>query len=76
MVLEENPLYTTSYMLRNTVWLNDWNKKGYHKPRRFQLFRAKASSPDSPVEISWTDYFGKETKSTLKRPAPFTLENL
>ncbi len=76
MVLEENPLYTTSYMLRNTVWLNDWNKKGYHKPRRFQLFRAKASAPDSPVEISWTDYFGKETKSTLKRPAPFTLENL
>ncbi len=76
MVIEENPLYTASYMVRNTVWLNDWDKKGYHAPRKFQLFRAKASSSDAPVEISWTDCFGKETKSILKRPAPFTLETL
>lgn len=76
MVKDENPLYTVSYMVRNTVWLNDWNKKGYHNPRKFQLFRAKASTPDSPVEISWTDYFGKETRSVLNRPAAFTLEEL
>ncbi len=76
IVNEENPLYVVSYMVRNTIWLNQVYNKGYHKTRKFQLFRAKASSPDSPVEISWTDCFGKETKETLKRPAPFTLETL
>ena len=76
MVKEENPLYTLSYMVRTTVWNNEWNNKGYHNPRKFMLFRAKASTPDAPVEISWTDYFGKETKSTLERPAAFNPEIL
>lgn len=76
IVTEENPLYTVSYMVRNTIWLNQVENKGYQKPRKFQLFRAKASTPDAPVEISWTDFFGNETKSTLDRPAPFTLEAL
>lgn len=74
IVTEENPLYTLSYMVRNTIWLNIVENKGYQKPRKFQLFRAQTSSPDTPVEISWTDTFGKEHKETLKRPAPFTLE--
>ncbi len=76
IVTEENPLYTVSYMVRNTIWLNQVENKGYQKPRKFQLFRAKASTPDAPVDISWTDFFGNETKSTLDRPAPFTLEAL
>lgn len=76
VVNEENPIYTVSYMVRNTVWINVWNSKGYQAPRKYQLFRAKASTPDAPVEITWKDYFGKETKSTLNRPAAFTLEYL
>jgi len=76
IVVEENPLYTLSYMVRNTIWLNIVNDKSSMKPRKFQLFRVRTSAPDTPVEISWTDYFGKETKETLHRPAPFTLEKL
>lgn len=74
IVSEENPLFLLSYMLRTTLWLNIVDYKGTQKPRKFQLFRAKASSPDTPVEISWTDYFGKETRQTLSRPASFQLE--
>lgn len=74
MVFEENPVYTAAYMVRTTLWLNEWNKDGYQKPRKFQLFRARTSAPDTPVEISWTDYFGKEYKSILNRPAPFMVE--
>lgn len=73
IVNEENPMYTVAYMVRNTVWLNLWDGKGYQTPRKFQLFRAKASTADAPVEITWKDYFGKESKSTLNRPAPFSL---
>lgn len=76
MIETENPLYIASYSLRNTLWQNEWDKPGYKTPKKFQLFRAKASSSDSPVEISWTDYFGKETKSTLFRPSSFQLETL
>lgn len=74
MIAQENPLYTASYMVRNTIWLNLVNLKKYEKPRKWPLFRVKTSSPDTPVEITWTDSFGKETKETLNRPAPFTLE--
>ncbi len=76
IVTEENPLYTVSYAVRSTVWLNQVQDKGYQRPHKFQLFRAKASTADAPVNISWTDCFGKETKETLERPAAFTLEKL
>ena len=74
MVKDENPLYTAASVVRNTVWINVWDKKAYKKPQKFQLFRAKASTADAPLEITWKDYFGKEYKSTLNRSAPFTLE--
>ncbi len=76
IVTEENPLYVASYMVRNTIWLNQVENKGYQHPRKFQLFRAKASTADAPIVVSWTDCFGKETKETLKRPAAFAPEEL
>ncbi len=76
VVNEENPLYTTSYMVRTCVWQNIWGSKGYQQPRKYQLFKAQASTPDAPLEITWTDYFGREHKQTLNRPAPFKLEKL
>lgn len=75
-VKEENPVYNIAYALRNTVWMSEWNRPGYKTPLQFQLFRAKANTPDAPVEISWTDYFGRETKSTLERPAEFKIDQL
>lgn len=74
IISQENPLFLLSYMLRTTLWMNIVDSKGAEKPRKFQLFRAKASAPDTPVEISWTDYFGNETRQTLSRPTPFSLE--
>lgn len=76
MVIEENPLYTLSYPLRMSLWINDWNNSRYKNPAKFQLFRAQASTADAPVEISWTDNFGRQTKETLNRPAEFKLHQL
>ena len=76
MVVEENPIYTLSYPLRMSLWINNWNSSRYKNPSKFQLFRAKASTADAPVEISWTDNFGRETKETLNRPADFKLHQL
>lgn len=73
-IKQENPLYTASYMVRNTVWINRMMDEGYASPRKFNIARVQATTPDSPVEISWTDIFGNETKSTFNRPAPFQLE--
>lgn len=76
IVNEENPLYTMSYMVRTCVWQNIWNARSYDTPRKYQLFKAKATTPDAPIVVTWTDYFGNESKKTLNRPAPFKLEKL
>ena len=76
MVKEENPLYTLSYMVRTTVWNNEWNNKGYHNPRKFLIVGENASSPAARVYNSCTVFFVNETKSTLERPAAFNPEIL
>lgn len=72
-VNEENPYYTLSYALRCTLWVNMVELKSFQKPQKFQLFRAKASTADAPVTVTWTDPFGRQTTETLSRPAPFAL---
>lgn len=67
----ENPNYTLNYLVRNTVWLNEWDKKGYNEPRTTRMFSAQATTADAPIEIIWTDPFGKEYKEVLNRPAEF-----
>lgn len=38
------------------------------------LFKAKAKSPDSTVEVIVTDRFGRTYREEMKRPKPFTIE--
>lgn len=70
MFLGENPVYNATYPVQRTVWLNQYSQN-WEKPHRFRLFRAVASTPDAPVEITWTDPFGNTTRQTLARPASF-----
>ncbi len=72
----ENPIHTVNYLLRNIVWINDWNRKKYNQPELIRMFAAKATTPDAPIEICWTDRFGREYKEILERPAPFKPLNL
>lgn len=39
------------------------------------IFRVKASSPDSTLEIRVTDRFGNMSKESMKRPKAFTIED-
>lgn len=73
-ILKENPLYTVAYMIPNTIWINAV-KEGYQDPRRFHLFQVNAQTADAPLEITWTDPFGREFKETLKRPADFNIKD-
>ncbi len=38
----------------------------------YRMFKVHTSSPDSPLEISWTDPFGIEFRETYERPHSFS----
>lgn len=75
MFLGENPNFTATAQLQRSIWINSYSKSNA-KPKLFRMFKVQASAPDTPIEISWTDPFGVEFKETLKRPAPYSFENV
>lgn len=68
----QNPMYNSTYALERTVWVN--NYAGMEEPRKLRMFRVKTSAPDTPVEVTWTDPFGRSFTQTLTRPATFIPE--
>lgn len=72
-VVMQNPLYDATFMVQKSVWEEEF-PKNYAKPRKFFAFRAVASAPDTPVEISWTDACGKEYRQTMERPQAFSTD--
>lgn len=69
-VVDTHPLYLATYMTQRTTWEDKYGDK-YHQPRVKRMFKVKASAPDTPVEVSYTDRFGNTTTETISRPAPF-----
>ena len=74
LFLGENPMYNGTYPIQRTVWVSQYSKS-WETPKKTRLFRVQTSSPDTPIEISWTDCFGVEYKETLLRPKPFGLND-
>lgn len=70
----ENPQYTISYDLPKSVWDRNLsnNKKFNHKEVTPHMFIVQASAPDTTLEITVTDTFGKEYKQTMVRPKAFS----
>ena len=66
----ENPAYTVTAMIQRSTWLNRYNKNT--KMQAYRMFKVHTSSPDSPLEISWTDPFGIEFRETYERPHSFS----
>ncbi len=70
MFMGENPAYTVTAMIQRSTWLNRYNKNT--KMQAYRMFKVHTSSPDSPLEISWTDPFGIEFRETYERPHSFS----
>ncbi len=68
--VDTNPLYMATYMTQRTTWEDKYGT-GYNQPRKRRMFKVTASAPDSPVEVSYTDRFGRTYKETIARPAVF-----
>lgn len=74
-ILTQNPLHTTAYIIRQTIWTNTPDDS-HQRPRKFQLFLCQAQNPDTPVTIQYTDPFGHQTHQTINRPQPFIIDPL
>lgn len=69
-IYDTNPLYMATYMTKRTVWADNY-PAGYKQPRTTRMFKVQASAPDSPLEITYTDRFGRQHTETFNRPAVF-----
>lgn len=70
----ENPQYTISYDMIKAVWDRGLanNKKFNHREVTPHMFIVQASAPDTTLEITVTDTFGKEYKQVMERPKAFS----
>ena len=68
----ENPLAILSYFIPKTVWNRDFPAKYGNRVKTPHMFFVTASAPDSTLEITVTDTFGKEYKEIMIRPKEFS----
>ena len=68
----ENPLAILSYFIPKTVWNRDFPEKYGPRVKTPHMFFVTASAPDSTLEITVTDTFGREYKETMIRPKEFS----
>lgn len=66
-VWEVHPDYYAMTAIQKGEWQGDY-KKGLREPKKARMFLVKASSPDTPLEISYTDAFGRTDSRTFSRP--------
>ena len=68
----ENPLAILSYYIPKTVWNRSFRSKYKSRSRNPHMFHTTASAPDTTLEITVTDGFGREYKETMIRPKEFS----
>ncbi len=68
----ENPLAIVSYYIPKTVWNRSFRSKYKSRSRNPHMFHTIASAPDTTLEITVTDGFGREYKETMIRPKEFS----
>ena len=67
-----DPLHIISYMVPR---LNANNGTTFETCLTYHMFRVKASSPTTTLEIKVTDRFGNVSTETMTRPKDFTTDN-
>ena len=69
----ENPQYTLSYYVPKTVWRRDLSVPRYNTAEKTpHMFHVVASAPDTTLEITVTDPFGRTYTETMVRPKEFS----
>ncbi|MBQ7856114.1 MAG: calcineurin-like phosphoesterase C-terminal domain-containing protein [Alistipes sp.] len=69
----ENPQYTLSYYIPKTVWRRDLFVPRYNNVERSaHMFHVTASAPDTTLEITVTDPFGRTYTEIMERPKAFS----
>ena len=68
----ENPQYTVAYCIPKSVWRRNLKKDAFVEDKTAHMFHVVASAPDTTLEITVTDSFGKVYKQTMERPKMFT----
>ena len=70
----ENPQYVVSYDIPKRLWMFDLDSNSGNKSHKHpHMFHVVTSAPDSTLEITVTDSFGKEYHQTMVRPKPFSV---
>lgn len=68
---DRDPLHTLSYDIPRAV--PDNKSLSFPSTKTLHLFKAVASTPDSPLTIEITDAFGRKYTQTMTRPKEFTI---
>lgn len=68
----ENPQYTVAYCVPKSVWRRKLTPNMFKKDKTAHMFLVKASAPDTTLEISVTDSFGRTYTEKMVRPKAFT----
>ena len=68
----ENPQYTVAYCVPKSIWRRDLRKNAFAKDKTPHMFHVVASAPDTTLEITVTDSFGKTYTETMIRPKEFS----
>lgn len=66
-----DPLYLAAY---EAYEYENGYSVSYPSSTTNHIFKATASAPDTPIEVSVTDRFGTRYSETVQRPRPFTIE--
>lgn len=69
-VWEIHPDYFAITAIQKAEWTGDY-KKGLREPKKTRLFLVEASDDKGPLEISYTDAFGRTDHRTFNRPHKF-----
>ena len=68
----ENPQYTVAYKIPKSVWRRDLTPNKYKAEPTAHMFHVTASAPDTTLEITVTDSFGRRYTETMVRPKEFS----
>lgn len=68
----ENPQYTVAYCIPKSVWRRHLAANKYKADPTAHMFHVTASAPDTTLEITVTDSFGRRYTETMVRPKEFS----
>ena len=70
----EHPQMIAGIDIPNALWLNKFTDKNNKVKKHPHMFFAVASAPDTELEVTVTDPFGRVYKQTMVRPKPFSVK--